>query len=265
MKFFTKHLQQGKLIDNFDGLFGNALLPMKKTSQLATLALLAAGLRVASAADITGTITLNGTPPPEIVNTDISADANCGKLHSGPVMTTFFVVGSNKGLKDVVVYLADVKGKSTGGSAAPFILDQRGCEYAPYVFAVQTGQKIIVKNSDPVTHNVHVTPAAVGNDEQNMLQPAGDPDQTLVFASAEDFITFKCDVHAWMRSYVTVVDNPWFAVTDADGKFKIANVPPGKYTVQAMHRKASGGKPVTKDLEVKDASATLDFVLDAPQ
>ncbi len=235
------------------------------TSRFAVLVLLAAGLRVASAADITGTITLNGTPPPEIANTDIAADAQCGKMHPGPVMTTFFVVGPNKGLKDVVVYLAGIKGKSTGGSAAPFILDQKGCEYTPYVFAVQTGQKIIVRNSDPVTHNVHVTPTAVGNDEQNMLQPAGDPDKTLIFQGPEDFITFKCDVHSWMRSYVTVVDHPWFAVTGADGSFKIANVPPGKYTVQAMHRKANDGKPLTKDVEVKDASVTLDFVLDAPK
>jgi hypothetical protein len=240
---------------------------MTLKSRLFALVLLAAGLRTSSAADITGVITLNGTPPPELTNTDIAADPNCAKLHLGPVLTQFYVVGPNKGLKDVVVYLKDIKGKSTGASAPPVILDQKNCEYVPYVFAVQTGQKIIVRNSDPapIAHNIHVAPTAPGNNEMNMLQPAGDPDKTISFDSPEDFITFKCDVHAWMRSYVTVVDHPWFAVTGPDGSFKIAAVPPGKYTVQACHRKASGGKPVTKDIEIKDSSVTLDFTLDAPK
>ena len=190
-------------------MFCKHTLNINTAARLTVLALLAAGLRVASAADITGTITLNGTPPPEVQNTDITSDAfkdTCGKMHPEPVFTTFYVVGPNKGLKDVVVYLAGITGKSTGATAPAVILDQKGCEYTPYIFAVQTGQKIIVRNSDPCTHNVHDAPTKPGNDEQNMLQPAGDPDKTLVFQNPEDFITFKCDVHPWMRSYVTVVD-----------------------------------------------------------
>jgi plastocyanin len=196
---------------------------------------------------------------------DPSVADTCGKANPGPVFTTFYVVGPNKGLKDVVVYLAGVTGKSTGDSAPTIILDQKNCQYTPYIFAVQTGQKITIRNSDAWNHNVHIVPGAPGNDEQNKLQAGGDPDMVVSFQKPEDFLTFKCDIHAWMRSYVTVVDNPWFAVTGADGSYKLSNVPPGKYTVQARHRKASGGKPVTKDIEVKDGTATLDFVLDAPQ
>ncbi len=245
-------------------------IDMKLNSLLAVAVALAAGLRASSAADITGVVTLNGTPPPEAVNTEIAdpkyADT-CGKLVTGPVTTQFYVVSADKGLKDVVVYLVDIKGKSTGGSAPPVVLDQKVCEYSPYIVAVQTGQKILIRNSDPapIAHNVHCTPQVPGNDEQNKLQSAGDPDIAISFNSPEDFITFKCDVHPWMRGYVTVLDHPWFAVTDKDGKFKIANVPPGKYTVKAIHRKASGGKGVTKDIEIKDASATLDFTLDVPK
>ena len=243
---------------------------MKLNSLVLALFTIAAGLRVSSAADITGIITLNGTPPAEKTNTDILdpkyADT-CGKLLTGPVTTQFYVVGKNNGLKDVVVYLTGIKGKSVGGSAAPIVLDQKVCEYAPYIIAVQTGQKILIRNSDPapIAHNIHAQPKLPGNNEQNKLQSPGDPDIALTFDTPEDFITFACDVHPWMRAYVTVVDHPWFAVTGADGSFKIANVPPGKYTVQALHRKANGGKPVTKDTEVKDGSVTLDFVLDVPK
>jgi hypothetical protein len=59
-----------------------------------------------------------------------------------------------------------------------------------------------------------------------------------------------------------VVDNPYFDVSAKDGTYKIANVPPGTYTVEAAHRKA--GK-VTKSVEVKDANVTLDFTLEVPK
>jgi hypothetical protein len=239
---------------------------MKMNLRLLIIAAAMAGLQAASAADITGTITLNGTPPDELVNTAISADVNCGKLHPDPVKTQFYVVGPNKELKDVVISITGISGKSTGASADPVILDQKGCEYTPYIFAVQTGQKIIVRTSDPapILHNVHATPTAAGNTEINVPQASGAADLTVTFPAAENFLKFKCDVHPWMFSYATVVDHPYFAVSGVDGKYKIANVPPGKYTVEAMHRKASGGKPVTKDIEVKDGDVSLDFTLNAP-
>jgi hypothetical protein len=238
---------------------------MRINYQYLTIAALATGLQAAAAGDITGTITLSGTPPEEKVNQAIADDPNCGKLHTEPVKTQFYVVGANKGLKDVVVYITSVKGKSTGAAAAPVVIDQKNCEYIPYIFAVQTGQKILVRNSDPapILHNVHATPTVAGNKEFNQAQAAGAADLSLSFPDAEEFLRFKCDVHNWMYSYVTVVDNPYFAVSDKDGSFKIANVPPGKYTVEAIHRKASGGKAVTKEIEVKDGNATLDFTLEA--
>src|ERR1700758_1873458 len=118
--------------------------------------------------------------------------------------------------------LTGISGKSTGGSAPPLVLDQKGCMYVPYIAAVQTGQKIVVRNSDPGLHNVHPTPEANGNEEKNLAQPPGTPDLEFMFPAAENFVRFKCDVHPWMYAYVTVVDHPYFAVTDKDGKFRIA-------------------------------------------
>lgn len=235
---------------------------MKINPRFLILPALIAGLQAASAADITGTITLSGTPPPEKENEAIKNDATCGKLHTEPVMTQFYVVGSKAELKDVFVTIRGISGKSTGESAPAVMLDQKGCEYVPYIFAVQTGQKITVKNSDLVLHNVHTIPGNPSNKEQNKAQMAGAPDITFSFPAAEDFLRFKCDVHPWMFSYACVVDHPYFAVSGKDGTFKIANVPPGKYTVEAVHRKA--GK-VSKEIEVKDANATLDFTMEVPK
>jgi plastocyanin len=143
------------------------------------------------------------------------------------------------------------------------MVDQEGCEYVPYVAAVQVGQPIHVKNSDPFMHNVHTIPSVAGNKEANKAQMAKSPDLVFSFDKPEMFLKFKCDVHPWMFSYVSVFDHPYFAVTGKDGSYTIKNVPPGKYTVEAYHRKAAPvGSPVTKQVEVKDQNVTADLQLE---
>jgi plastocyanin len=223
---------------------------------------LAAGLQGVSAGDITGTVTLKGTPPKEKDITPVMEDANCSKLHTKVPITRFYVVGEKGGLADVVVSVQGINGKSTGASAPPVVLDQKGCEYIPSILAVQTDQKIVVKNSDPVLHNVHCVPVAdSGNKEKNEPQLPNAADLTFSFSKPENFLKFKCDVHQWMFAWVSVFDNPYFAVSAKDGAFKIANVPPGKYKIQAAHRKAG---TVTQEIEVKDGEpAKVEFTLEA--
>ena len=123
------------------------------------------------------------------------------------------------------------------------------------------GQKIEVKNSDPVLHNVHDLPTVAGNQEQNMAQMPGGPQLSFSFAKPEEFLKFKCDVHPWMFAWVSVFDHPYFAVSGKDGSFKIANVPAGKYTLRAAHRKAG---TATQEIEVKDGEPRkVNFTLEA--
>jgi plastocyanin len=235
---------------------------MNKTTALIVTAFLAAGLHAALAADITGTITLKGAPPKEKDITPLKEDMNCGKLHSDMPTTHFYVVGPKGELADVVISLEGISGKSAGASASPMVLDQKGCVYIPSIFAVQTGQKIVVKNSDPVVHNVHYVPEdGSANKEYNQPQLANGPDLNVAFTSPGSFLKFKCDVHPWMFAWVSVFDHPYFDVSAKDGTFKIANVPPGKYKLKAAHRKAG---TVTQDIEVKEgAPAKADFTLEA--
>jgi hypothetical protein len=234
---------------------------MNKTTALIAIAGLWVGSQVALAADITGTVTLKGTPPKEKDITPLKEDATCGKLHTDMPTTHFYVVGPKGELADVIVSLQDISGKSTGASAPPAVLDQKGCEYVPSIFAVQTGQKIVVKNSDPVLHNVHDVPAeGSGNKEFNQAQVPSGPDLTFSFSKPENFLKFQCDVHKWMFAWVSVFDHPYFSVSAKDGTFTIANVPPGKYKIQAAHRKAG---VVTQEIEVKEgAPAKADFTLE---
>jgi hypothetical protein len=248
----------------FPGFLEIAKPTMKNSCLLLIAATLAATGVVANAGDISGTVKLKGTPPPEKEITPLKDDANCGKLHTSVPKTRFYVVGSGGGLADVIVVLKGegLSGKSTGASAAPLVLDQHGCEYVPYIMAVQTDQKIMVKNSDPVLHNVHAVPTA--NPEKNSAQAAGSPDMPFSFAKPENFLKFQCDVHPWMFAFVTVVDHPYFAVTDKEGKFTIKNVPDGKYTLTAFHRRAAPvSAPVKQEVEVKGGNLTQDLTLEA--
>src|SRR5205807_9583332 len=143
----------------------------------------------------------------------------------------------------------------------PLMIDQKGCEYSPIIAAVQTEQKIMVKNSDPTLHNIHVLPSVSGNMEKNQAQAPQASDLTFTFAKPEPFLKFKCDVHPWMFAWASVFDHPYFAVSDKDGTFKIANVPAGKYTIKVAHRKAG---TATQQVEVKEgAPAKADFTLEA--
>ncbi len=240
--------------------------------KLNSLFVIAAGVAVAAkanAGDITGTVTLSGTPPAAVGIAPLKDDAICGQFYKEMPMTKFFVVGANKELADVIVMLKGVPAKTADASAAPVVIDQKNCLYSPQILAVQTGQKLLVKNSDPMPvamHNVHINPMVDANKEANAAalnaaQMAGAADLTYTFPAAENFQKFQCDVHKWMFAWVTVVDNPYFAISGKDGKFAIKNVPAGKYKIVALHRKAAPAG-VEKEVEVTADGGKQDFTLE---
>jgi plastocyanin len=227
-----------------------------------------AGLtQAATAGDVTGTITLKGTPPPE---KKLPLDANCSAANPTVTTTTFWVVGKDHGLGNVFVYVSKgLEGKTFPVPTTPVEIDQQGCSYHPYVSGVMVGQTLKFKNSDPFMHNVHGLPAVDGNSEFNFAQPSqGDVNDTSWVANikkAEVMVKIKCEVHNWMYCYVGVRDNPFFAVSDPDGHFTIKGLPPGKYTLNAFHLKATAGTPgITQEITVGDGPTTANFTLEVP-
>jgi|SRR5450756_28853 len=232
---------------------------MNKILFIAASALVSLGIS-ATAGDLTGTVTFKGTPPAEKSFGDaMQADPNCTALYAaGKFPTTqWYAVSASGGLADVVVSIKGLPAAS-GASAAPAVLDQKGCLYTPSILAVQTGQKVIVKNSDPCVHNIHTVPKE--NEMKNLVQMPGGADLEFVFDKPEPFLKFQCDVHNWMFAWVSVQENQYFALSDKDGKFTIKNVPPGKYTVEFAHRKL-GTK--SAEVEVKADGAKQDFAFEA--
>jgi len=231
---------------------------MKNYLPSITVAAFLGSLHLAGAADITGKVTLKGTPPPE--RTIEFTDATCGKLHPKPVTTRHYVVGADKGLANVFVYIKQGAQKTPAAGEGP-LLDQVGCMYEPYVMGVVTGQKFNIRNSDALLHNVHATPKpGSGNKEFNFAQVSKGQVNPKSFDAPEVLVRMKCDVHGWMFAYIGVVDHPYFAVTDKDGNFTIKNVPAGKYTVEAVHQKAA---PTGKTAEV-EAGKSVNFEIEVP-
>jgi uncharacterized protein (DUF2141 family) len=231
---------------------------MKVDSRMLAVAALVVSLQSVSAADLTGKITLKGTPPPEKV-IDMSADAKCSAAHPQPITTRHYVVAADGGLANVFVYVkSGLEGKTFPASTDAPELDQSGCEYSPYVLGVQVNQKFKIKNSDATLHNVHATPKS--NQEFNFAQPIQNMTSERSFSKPEVMVRFKCDVHPWMFAYMGVVDNPCFAVSAKDGTFTLKNVPPGKYTIEAFHMKAG---TQTQEVEVTDGqNKPVDFTFE---
>lgn len=232
---------------------------MKMPTLTGLAAVVVCALPLVSAAEISGKVTLKGTPPAE---RKIEFDPICGKLHDGDVTTRHYVVSKDGGLANAFVYLkAAPAGKTYTPPADMPVLDQVNCMYEPYVSGVMVNQKFKIKNSDSLMHNVHAIPKVAGNKEFNVGQPVKDMVKESSFASREVLVRFKCDVHAWMFAYVGVMDHPYFAVTDKDGNFKLpSDLPAGTYTVVAYHLKAG---EVSQEVTVADGDKKkVDFALE---
>lgn len=188
----------------------------------------------ADASTLSGVVKFEGVAPknPTI---EMSGDPYC-ETHktAAPVVDEEVLVSPAGELANVLVYVKDVKGTFPKPAKA-LLVDQKGCKYEPRVSAVQVNQTVAIRNSDSTLHNVHGMPET--NEQFNVGQPVP-MTSTKVFDKAElKPFKLKCDVHGWMKSWMAVLPNPFYAVSQANGTFTIPNLPPGTYTVVAWHEK----------------------------
>jgi len=166
-------------------------------------------------------------------------------------------VGPNQEVQNAAVYLVDVaKGKAWPPAAKRPELDNIKCEFVPHVQVIPAGPLDVV-NKDPVLHNSH---GYYGNRTAfNMAQPNQGQSIPTDLTRAGT-VRVDCDAHGWMEGWIYVVDNPYYALTGADGKFSITDVPPGTYKLVAIQSftgpveqsvTVASGKPTTLTIELK--------------
>ncbi len=209
----------------------------------------------ATAATIGGKAIFDGKAPAK-KPIKMSEEPDCAKQHKGAVHDEDAVIGPGGALANVFVYVkSGLEGKTFEPPKDPVKIDQRACTFHPRVFGIRAGQTLLVSNSDPVSHNIHPMPKS--NREWNQGQAPGAPNLERDFARAEIMIPVKCNVHSWMRSWIGVIEHPFYAVTAADGTFRIAGLPPGTYEVEAWHEVFT--VQTTKVTLAPGASVTSDF------
>jgi plastocyanin len=153
----------------------------------------------------------------------------CGANHQAETV----IVGPGGALANAVVYLKDVATGKPLDKAAKASLDNKGCTYVPHVAVIPVGSTLMIHNSDDALHNVH---ALMGSDTLFNVAlpiPGMQIPQTM---KRPGIVNVKCDAgHTWMAATIYVVEHPYYAVTDAAGKFDLKDVPPGTYTLVAWH------------------------------
>ncbi len=190
----------------------------------------------ASGVKLTGQVVYRGSPPAQRA-VYMTKDAKCAELHGGkPVLDEDLIVSSDGGVKNAFVRVQRGAPKiDYPMPEKPAVLSQEGCMFRPRVQGVRVGQRLLVANVDPVTHNVRSFP--VQNPAFNFGQPPDTDPRERIFEKAEREIEIQCDFHLWMHAYLFVMDHPFFSVSNDDGTYAIEGLPQGEYTLEAWHEK----------------------------
>lgn len=218
-----------------------------------------AGSATASATGtITGKILFKGAAP-AMPLLDRSRDSNCPQTEARASWLTVSASGAVAGAFVRIPAGAIKAPAGTAPAAKPraAVIDQHDCLYRPSILGILAGQRVVVRNSDPTSHNVH----GLDLDEQtlfNEMHVQGGPDKTLTIDAAPgQAVEVKCDVHPWMETWVVVSDHPYFTITGPDGAFTIANVPAGTYDLEVWHPHLGLHKATVTVEAGKTTTATL--------
>ncbi len=185
-------------------------------------------------ATLTGRFRMNGTPP-RLAALAVDKDRAICAPGGTQILEETVVVSATGGIKDVLIYLVTKIPKDApkwehesylANKTGEVIFDQRKCVFLSHVFPMRSTQTLKILNSDPVGHNTNIQAGRgaipfnglVGANGYATYQPGGQTDRPFPVA---------CSIHPWMSAYMITRDSPYFAVTDANGDFEIANVPTG--------------------------------------
>jgi plastocyanin len=237
------------------------------------LRLFVAGL-VLAAAHWPGRVAADETQPPGAsVSTAAEAPAPGTGMITGKViyrtdpkqpwrLGRYYIKNAGTGeLAEAVVAIAGKGLKSPETSREPqtATIDQKDFQFTPETLAIRAGDRIKFVNSDAQVHNVQTSHARQSFNVN--MQPGGEHVQPFPSAGGiRQPYRVGCAFHGAMRSWVFVFDHPWFQVTEADGTFRLSDIPAGEYRLEVSH--PAGDLHASRTMTVKAGeSVAIDVTL----
>jgi plastocyanin len=144
------------------------------------------------------------------------------------------VDAASSGVRYAVVYLEGVGRGKAPSEGPPLVLDNRKCLFAPHVLSATLGDTLRVRNADPTLHNIRARLLGETRSLMNVVQPTQGQETDREIRKA-GVMALSCDAHPHMHGWLLAFEHPYHAVTDARGRFRLADVPPGRYRVVAWH------------------------------
>lgn len=169
-----------------------------------------------------------------------------------------------KGIANIVVYLRKVDKIHPDAAKIPedqleIVFDQKHCEFLPHVLGVRTGQTVVVTSQDAIPHNTHTHPFQ--NQEMNFVIQKNEKKPVKYGIGEFTPVPVVCDLHPHMKAYWVVLEHPYFAITDAQGKFTIKNLPAGDYDFIVWHERGYLDK-ITRTTP-KDHVEDIEYIQDS--
>lgn len=237
---------------------------------------------------IEGIVRLEGAvPEPKGFNLITFPDpAYCGRISNGHGWRLLrdFVVSADAGLKDAIVLLEGVEAGKPFETSVPLI-EARDCLFQPFMTIVRNGHAVEVVNMDPVMHDIQGYETSLEAGARTLFNTPlvmnhqhrrGDihamhdhaPGKSLVgpiyLNKGRRTFYMQCGFHAYMESWAMAVNNPYYALTDDAGAFRIDGIPPGTYQLVVWHPQTGPG--ATKMVTIRaDGTLVEQLSLQAPK
>lgn len=227
------------------------------TAAVVAMLVLNSAIKQLPAADgygsVTGQFVIDGevpkVPPLVAKGGDVKDAAVCA---AADVPDDSLVVDpESKGIQHIFVYLPKataVHPDLQASKSKEVVFDQKGCRFTPHTLLVRTDQVVVVKSADACNHNTHTNP--IRGTAVNFLLAPNDRNGVPVPNKVPETLPTKvvCDIHTWMSAQWLILDHPYAAITDAKGKFTIADLPEGEHTLRVWHERVGY---VIRELKVK--------------
>jgi plastocyanin len=168
---------------------------------------------------------------------------------------------------DILVYVVKAPSVHEDLSKTKFTMDQQNLTFIPHVLPIPVGASVNFPNNDKVDHNIF----SLSRTKKFNLGSYKPGEHKSVLFDKPGIVELRCDVHAEMAAFIMVLKNPYFAVTDDQGRFEIPSskyleqnniknvkdLPPGQYVLKIWHEKLKTQKQIVTVPENGDVSIEI--------